>query len=60
VKELNAEDYSYGVSRVYDQQCGYVLHDAQLAQNNMRQLLKIMKNNDLEPAAMKSRWVLIR
>ncbi|OBT93972.1 hypothetical protein VE01_08224 [Pseudogymnoascus verrucosus] len=38
----------YGVSRVYNQQCGYVLHDAQTAQNNMRALLKVMKNNAID------------
>ncbi|OBT90135.1 hypothetical protein VE02_00937 [Pseudogymnoascus sp. 03VT05] len=38
----------YGVSRVYNQQCGYVLQDAQTAQNNMRALLKVMKNNAID------------
>ncbi|OBT68516.1 hypothetical protein VE03_02875 [Pseudogymnoascus sp. 23342-1-I1] len=43
----------YGVSRVYNQQCGYVLHDAQTAQNNLRALLKVVKNSviDLDAAA---------
>ncbi|KFY48886.1 hypothetical protein V495_00943 [Pseudogymnoascus sp. VKM F-4514 (FW-929)] len=38
----------YGVSRVYNQQCGYVLHDAQAAQNNLRALLKVVKNNAID------------
>ncbi|KFY88214.1 hypothetical protein V500_06496 [Pseudogymnoascus sp. VKM F-4518 (FW-2643)] len=38
----------YGVSRVYNQQCGYVLHDAQTAQNNLRTLLKVVKNNAID------------
>lgn len=32
----------YGVTRVYAQQCGYVLHDAETARNNMRTLTKMM------------------
>ncbi|KAL5353385.1 R8 protein [Pseudogymnoascus australis] len=38
----------YGVSRVYNQQCGYVLHDAQTAQNNLRALLKAVKDNAID------------
>jgi hypothetical protein len=45
----------YGVSRVYSQQCGYVLADTQAAQNNMRALLKVAKNNDLDPEVGKAR-----
>ncbi|KAK4998596.1 R8 protein [Elasticomyces elasticus] len=41
----------YGVSRVYSQQCSYVLADAQNAQNNMRALLRVMKNQDMVPEA---------
>ncbi|KAF2458390.1 Rec8 like protein-domain-containing protein [Lineolata rhizophorae] len=32
----------YGVSRVYAQQCGYVLSDVQSATNNMRALLRVV------------------
>ena len=45
----------YGVSRVYSQQCGYVLADTQVAQNNMRALLKVARNNDLDPEVGKAR-----
>lgn len=38
----------YGVSRVYSQQCGYVLSDAQHAQNSMRALLKVVGTADLD------------
>ncbi|TLD23568.1 hypothetical protein E2P81_ATG08912 [Venturia nashicola] len=38
----------YGVSRVYDQQCGYVLADAQAAQNTMRTLLKVVRAVNLD------------
>lgn len=39
----------YGVSRVYAQQCGYVLHDAEAARNNMRALAKMMHQAGLAP-----------
>ncbi|MCJ1384907.1 hypothetical protein MMC17_008025 [Xylographa soralifera] len=45
----------YGVSRVYSQQCFYVLVDAQNAQNNMRTLLKVVKTSELDPEAGKAR-----
>lgn len=48
---------SYGVSRVYDQQCGYVLSDAQAAQLKMRDLLKVTRNNDLDSSAAMARYV---
>lgn len=38
----------FGVSRVYNQQVGYVLQDAQTAQNNIRALFKIVKGNALD------------
>lgn len=38
----------YGVSKVYNQQCGYVLQDAQTAQNNLRALFKVVKGNALD------------
>ena len=47
--------YSYGVSRVFSQQCGYVLSDAQVAQNNMRALLKAVRTSELDPDAGKAR-----
>lgn len=39
----------YGVTRVYAQQCGYVLHDAEAARNNMRTLTKLMHQAGLAP-----------
>ncbi|KAH7392678.1 Rec8 like protein-domain-containing protein [Pyrenochaeta sp. MPI-SDFR-AT-0127] len=45
----------YGVSRVYLQQCGYVLSDAQSAENTMRMLLRTVKSTALDPDAGKSR-----
>lgn len=37
-----------GVTRVYLQQCGYVLSDAEAARNNMRTILKVVQNSNLE------------
>lgn len=46
----------YGVSRVYSQQCGYVLADAQTAGNSMRALLKVVRGDkELDPEAGKAR-----
>ncbi|KAI6883831.1 hypothetical protein KC360_g4819 [Hortaea werneckii] len=38
----------YGVARVYNQQCGYVLNDAETAKNQMRAMFKTMKISGLE------------
>lgn len=51
------KDVRYGVSRVYSQQCGYVLTDAQKAQEAMRNLLKVTKSNELDPEAGRARYV---
>jgi meiotic recombination protein REC8 len=45
----------YGVSRVYLQQCGYVLSDAENAHNAMRTMLRTVKNLALDPDAGKAR-----
>jgi meiotic recombination protein REC8 len=45
----------YGVSRVYLQQCGYVLADAQNAHNAMLMLLRTVQNYALDPDAGKAR-----
>ncbi|KAL9588768.1 MAG: hypothetical protein Q9203_002422 [Teloschistes exilis] len=45
----------YGVSRVYLQQCGYTLSDAQSMQANMRVLSKIIRTASLDPNAGKAR-----
>ncbi|KAI4196754.1 MAG: hypothetical protein LQ348_002249 [Seirophora lacunosa] len=46
---------SYGVSRVYLQQCGYTLSDAQNIQMNMRILSKVLRTASLDPNAGKAR-----
>ncbi|KAK3706655.1 R8 protein [Vermiconidia calcicola] len=38
----------YGVARVYAQQCGYVLNDAETATNNMRLMFKAMRTSALD------------
>ncbi|KZM18792.1 R8 protein [Ascochyta rabiei] len=45
----------YGVSRVYLQQCGYVLSDAQTAHNTMTLMLRTVKNYALDPEAGRAR-----
>ncbi|KAI9852801.1 MAG: hypothetical protein M1838_005022 [Thelocarpon superellum] len=45
----------YGVSRVYSQQCGYVLVDVQAASNHLRALLKTTRDAELDPEAGKAR-----
>jgi meiotic recombination protein REC8 len=48
---------SYGVSRVYDQQCGYVLSDAQAAQIKMKDLFRVVKSNDIAASVAQARYV---
>ncbi|KAK4550788.1 hypothetical protein LTR36_000368 [Oleoguttula mirabilis] len=38
----------YGVARVYSQQCGYVLTDAETARNNMRAVFKVLRTSALD------------
>ncbi|KAK5687660.1 R8 protein [Elasticomyces elasticus] len=38
----------YGVTRIYSQQCGYVLNDAEAAKNSMRDLLRVVRGRGLE------------
>ncbi|KAF2203858.1 hypothetical protein GQ43DRAFT_478683 [Delitschia confertaspora ATCC 74209] len=45
----------YGISRVYSQQCGYVLSDVQNAHMAMRMMLKVVKDAGLDPEAGKAR-----
>lgn len=45
----------YGISRVYDQQCSYVLVDAQAAQVSIRGLLKISRTSGLDANAGKAK-----
>lgn len=39
----------YGVARVYAQQCGYVLTDAESARNNLRAMSRVIKQAELGP-----------
>lgn len=47
----------YGISSVYSQQCGYVLADAQRAQDALRALLRAARGNALDVDAGRSRYV---
>ena len=50
----------FGVSRVYSQQCGYVLSDTQAIRDKMLRaiaLLSTMKDRGLDPNAGKARSV---
>ncbi|KKY22473.1 putative rad21 rec8 n terminal domain-containing protein [Diplodia seriata] len=47
---------AYGVTRVYSQQCSYVLADAQSTQNNIRAaLVTVTKNIELDPEVGRTR-----
>lgn len=43
----------YGVSRVYNQQCGYTLLDVQAMHDKMLSMLKVMPGGGLDPTAGK-------
>ena len=47
----------YGLSRVYSQQCHYVLSDAEKVQAHMRDFYSVLAGSDntLDPQAMKSK-----
>ncbi|KAL4995539.1 Rec8 like protein-domain-containing protein [Aspergillus recurvatus] len=45
----------YGVSRVYNQQCGYILLDVQAMHDKMRQMLRSVPAGGLDPSAGKAR-----
>ncbi|KAK2804926.1 hypothetical protein FQN50_006436 [Emmonsiellopsis sp. PD_5] len=45
----------YGVSRVYNQQCGYALMDAQTMRDRMRTMLKEIRSTGLDPNAGKAK-----
>ena len=56
MKTMQADSFgSYGVSRVFSQQSVYLLSDAQMAQSNMRALLKAVRTSELHPNAGKAR-----
>ncbi|EFQ97196.1 Rad21/Rec8 N terminal domain-containing protein [Nannizzia gypsea CBS 118893] len=45
----------YGVSKVYHQQCGYALLDAEATRDRMRTMLKVIHSASLDPDAGKAR-----
>jgi meiotic recombination protein REC8 len=49
----------YGVSRVYDQQCGYILIDAQKAQDVLRCLLRATRDNAIDLNAGNARYIIL-
>jgi meiotic recombination protein REC8 len=51
----------FGVSRVYDQQCTYVLSDAEKVKSHLRSFHTItLDGNTLDPTAGKSKYVSAR
>lgn len=47
----------YGVSRVYHQQCGYTLLDAQAMHDKMFSMLKMLPGGGLDPQAGKTKYL---
>ncbi|KAL2753978.1 hypothetical protein ACRALDRAFT_1069900 [Sodiomyces alcalophilus JCM 7366] len=45
----------YGVSRVYSQQCAYVLNDAEKVQSNMKLFYRLIAHNETDPEAGKAK-----
>ncbi|CAM1501774.1 Fc.00g037580.m01.CDS01 [Cosmosporella sp. VM-42] len=45
----------YGVSRVFAQQCGYVLSDAEKTQSDMMTFFRAMKTSEIDPQAGKAK-----
>lgn len=45
----------YGVSRVYSQQCAYVLNDAEKVQSNMKLFYRLITHNETDPEAGRAR-----
>ncbi|EME48973.1 hypothetical protein DOTSEDRAFT_19460 [Dothistroma septosporum NZE10] len=45
----------YGLTRVYSQQCAYVLTDAEAARNTVRQVVRLMKQANLEEDGNKAK-----
>ena len=46
------------MSRVYNQQCGYTLMDAQTMHDRMKSILKVIHGAAIDPAAGRARCVL--
>ena len=45
----------FGVSRVFAQQCGYVLSDAEKTQSDMMTFFRAMKTSEIDPQAGKAK-----
>lgn len=45
----------YGVSRVFEQQCAYVLVDAEKIQSDMMTFLRVMQTSETDPRAGKTK-----
>ncbi|KAL9108012.1 MAG: hypothetical protein Q9227_007117 [Pyrenula ochraceoflavens] len=49
-------DLRYGVSRVYDAQCAYLLHDTEAARDRWRAISRVVKDTAIDPDAGKARY----
>jgi N terminus of Rad21 / Rec8 like protein len=47
----------YGISCVYQKQCGFVLADVKNIQQQMFELIRVIKDTALDPNAGKARFV---
>lgn len=54
---MTANGGRYGVSRVYNQQCGYTLMDVQTMHDRMRSILKVIHGAAIDPSAGKAKYV---
>lgn len=45
---IDTDASRYGVTRVYAQQCGYVLSDAESARNSMKAVFKVLRASALD------------
>lgn len=45
----------YGVSRVFSQQCHYVLSDAEKTQSDMMTFFRVMQTSEIDPKAGKAK-----
>ncbi|KAI9163176.1 Meiotic recombination protein rec8 [Paramyrothecium foliicola] len=48
-------NFLYGVTRVFSQQCNYVLSDAEKTQSNMMTFFRVMQTSEIDPQAGKSK-----
>ena len=49
--EADIRRRSYGVTRVYSQQCGYVLHDAESAKSSMQTVFRAVRSSLIDEQA---------